>query len=381
MFIDLHGYDPDPTARVIPERVFASLLRGLGVPAENVPADVDAQASAYQQILVQLANRQLLVLLVADNISAVAQITSLLPHSGGGHRVLVTSRHTLGELPNAAHLDLAILDPPQAVQLLAAAITARHSVDLRVSQCPEAAAELVRLCGYLPLALQIIAAILVEDPGLPVTDLADEMVEENSRLEPLSYGSLAVRAAFDLSYQRLDATDAHVFRLLAGPPGTDISTEAASALIDQPTWPVRRTLARLARAHLLDQYQSERWRMHELVRIFARECATASATEDQPDQAFQRVIDYYRETLNAAWHRIESEAGQEALPRFTGSAAAREWVEAERLNLVAAVAAAATPPETIHLAVALARFLERGRHLEDWITTAKLGVSAQCHLA
>ncbi len=265
MFIDLHGYDSDPTARVVPERVFASLLRGLGVPAEDVPADVDAQASAYQQILVQLANRQLPVLLVADNTSTVAQVTSLLPHSGGGHRVLVTSRHTLGELPNAAHLDLAILDPLQAVQLLATAITTHRPVDLRVLQDPKAAAELARLCGYLPLALQIIAAILVEDPALPLRDLAGELAEENSRLEPLAYGSLAVRVAFDLSYQRLDATQARVLRLMSVPPGTDISTEATSALIDQPAGPIRRTLARLARAHLLDQYQSERWRMHDLV--------------------------------------------------------------------------------------------------------------------
>jgi tetratricopeptide (TPR) repeat protein len=376
LFVDLHGYDPDPAAGVLPERLFASLLRGLGVPAEDVPADVDTQASLYQQTLAQLAARQQPMLLVADNASTVEQVAPLLPPNGGGHQVLVTSRHTLGELPSAAHLDLDVFDPSEAVQLIATAIAARHPADPRVSHDKEAADTLAGLCGYLPLALHIIAALLADDPGLPLANLAAELAEKTSRLDGLVYGSLGVRAAFDLSYQRLDATDARMFRLLSAPPGVDISTEAATALIGQSVEPARRMLVRLARAHLLDQHQPERWRMHDLLRIFARECATVPDAEDQPSQAVQRVLDYYCATLNTAWSHFDAEPGQTTSSQFADSVAAREWVETERFNLVAAVAGAGTAPESLHLAMALAPFLRCGRHLEDLVTTAELAVRA-----
>ena len=123
------------------------------------------------------------MLLVADNAGDPDQVTPLLPAAAAGvHRVLVTSRDTLTTLPNAAHLDLEILPAAEAVELLTTAVAARRAGDQRLGEEPGGDEELARLCGGLPLALQITAALLTEDPGLTVTELVGELIVENTRL-------------------------------------------------------------------------------------------------------------------------------------------------------------------------------------------------------
>jgi hypothetical protein len=109
------------------------------------------------------------------------------------------------------------------------------------------------LCGGLPLALQITAALLAVDPALTAGELAGQLADETQRLEALRYddGSGAsgpsVAAAFGLSCARLDETSARLFRLLAIAPGLDVSTETAAVLADRQQAATRQVLSGLAR--------------------------------------------------------------------------------------------------------------------------------------
>ena len=134
----------------------------------------------------------------------------------------------------------------------------RRPEDDRISGDREAAGRLARVCGGLPLALQITAALLKADPALSAGELADELAVESERLERCGMTTAAgqsapsVAAAFELSYRRLDETSARVFRLLPVNPGPDVSTAAAAVLADLPVSEVRRVLAGLAAAHLAE---------------------------------------------------------------------------------------------------------------------------------
>jgi hypothetical protein len=226
LFIDLHGYDPSPVG---PAQALDALLRALGVPGEHIPDGTEQRAGLYRSALAQITDP---VLVIADNASSEAQVRSLIP-GPGSHRVIITSRHTLAGL-GARLLDVTVLDQTEAVVLLDAVVRAGRPDDDRMGGDPVAARRLAEVCGALPLALQITAALLVADSALTAAELADQMSDEVRRLETLRYddgggvSAPSVAAAFDLSYRQLDEDAARMFRLLPACPGPDVSTAAAA---------------------------------------------------------------------------------------------------------------------------------------------------------
>ncbi|MCA1674445.1 MAG: tetratricopeptide repeat protein, partial [Actinobacteria bacterium] len=382
VFVDLHGFDPK--ARIEPGLVFAPMLHALGVASRDVPPTVAEQAAAYHQVLAGLAQQHRPVLLVLDNAAEPGQIAPLLP-TGWAHRVLVTSHRSLGALPGAYLVEVTVLNPSRAVALLEGAVQRQAPGDRRLREDPERTAALAALCGYLPLALQIVAALLAEEPGRPVAELVAELAEAGARLEALAYEEVTVRAAFDLSYRDLPDDQARLFRLLSTAPGPDVSTEAAAVVADQPPSRVRRALAGLARAHLIQRgTTSNRWQMHRLLRLYATEQAEAHAEQDQRDTAITRILDHYLSTAQAAVPPaadcpLLALVGTGVMDRFADRDQARAWLQAERPNLVAAVALAAA---TSHLQTAtqlsshLCEFLFRHRYLDDWLSTAEIAVRA-----
>ncbi|WP_433263976.1 ATP-binding protein [Actinosynnema sp. CS-041913] len=283
LFIDLQGYDPHH--RVTPDAALSTFLRALGLPAEHLPADRAGREALYRSVL---AGREPL-LVVLDNASTADQVRPLLPNSPK-HRILVTSRHTLADLIGARLLDLNVLDDAEAVALVDAAVRAAHPDDDRVT--PETAAELVRLCGRLPLALSIVAAILAADPEQPISELVDALRNASTRLGELAYGdSAGVHAAFELSYHRLNPAEARLFRLLSLNPGRQIGVLAAAALADLPERDTAKLLANLRRAHMVEPGEPRGWfRCHDLLRLYAEE-----QTHGEPDRdaALVRLLDHY----------------------------------------------------------------------------------------
>jgi tetratricopeptide (TPR) repeat protein len=373
--MDLHGYDTDSAEIVWPAQLYAALLRGLGVPGENVPATEPEQGTVYHQLLVQLAEQARPVLLVLDNVGDAEQVLPLLPQGTFGHRILVTSRDTLGALPDARLLDLAVLKPEASVRLLDVGLRRRWPGDARVDAAPGAAARLVEVCGFLPLALQIVAALLGDEPERPIGELATELADEGTRLGGLTYGPRwAVRAAFDLSHRRLTAEHAWLFRVLAAIPGADTSLAVAAAATDLPEPVARAGLMALCRAHLLEQHQPGRWRMHDLIRLYADE----QLPDTERAARFERVLGYYRRTAELARRRFTAVPADSGPAGFDTPAEAMAWVVSEGTGLVAAARQAMRthPEHSVYLARDLTPILPRARLLSDWVTIATVAVSA-----
>jgi len=379
LFVDLHGYDEAP---VEPSQALDALLRALGVPAEHIPPTTEERAGLYRSVLAQASEP---VLVIADNASSEAQVRLLLP-GAGPHKVLVTSRHTLAGL-GARLVDVTILAEEASIAVLDGVLRAARPSDDRIAADPDAARRLAGTCGGLPLALQITAALLTADPALTAGELAGELSGEKDRLAGLRYddgggqGGLSVAAAFELSCRRLDATSARVFRLLPVNPGPDISTAAAGALTGMPSGQVRRVLAGLARAHLAEAAPGAagRWRMHDLLRLYAQRLSEEHADADGREQARDRLLGYYLDTADAADGHLRALPGMAVPERFTGRDDALGWLDAERASLVAAVQMAADTGRgqaALRLPLLLPEYFSWRRRFDDWIATTTLSLDA-----
>ncbi len=219
LFLDLHGYDATPKTAT---QALDWLLRSLGVSDKDIPPDEEERAAAYRSRLAEVGEP---VLVVADNASSARQILPLFPGEGP-HKMIVTSRHNLIKL-NARIVDVTTLDNDEAVQLVDTALRAWSPDDDRITSDPESARRLAGLCGGLPLALWIAAALLGDEEGNSASELARELAVESERLERLHYYEdadveVSVAAAFELSYRKLPEAEARLFLLLSLNPGPDI---------------------------------------------------------------------------------------------------------------------------------------------------------------
>ncbi|RDI32232.1 ATP-binding protein [Lentzea flaviverrucosa] len=338
LFIDLHGY----STPVEPQTALATFLTALGV--SRVPETRPEREALYRS---RLAKRRPM-LVVLDNASSSEQVRPLLP-PGDQHRVLVTSRHTLGDLQGARRVEIDVLPAGDSVTMLANLLQATDPADTRIADAPQAAHEIAELCGRLPLALGIVAALLSDDPGLPLTDLV--VLLQEARLAELSYDDLAVRAAFDLSHTRLTHEEQRLFRLLSLNPGPQISTEAAAALAGRSPQSTRKLLTGLRRAHMVESGEAPGWfRFHDLLRLYAAEQCEADA-EEVRETALARLIDHYVEA---------AEQAERQSPEVETRRRAHLWLRAERESVIAVIALAhrtGRREQVLRLAFALGTFL------------------------
>ena len=379
LFIDLHGYDDQ---RVQPGQALDALLRALGVPAEDIPPTVEERAGLYRSVLAQIHDP---ALVIADNASAEAQVRPLLPGTGP-HKVLVTSRHTLAGL-GARLVDVTVLDDDASLALLDAALRAARPDDGRITRDPQVAGQLAGICGGLPLALQITAALLVADPALTPGELADQLEDQSQRLDALRYddgsdiSAPSVAAAFGLSCRKLDDTSARVFRLLAVAPGPDVSTETAAVLADVSAPQVRTVLSGLAAAHLIECAPgvAGRWRMHDLVRLYGQRLANQHGDSDDQEQALDRLLDYWLEITQAANDHVLAVPDTNVSDTFGDAAEALAWLDTERASLIAAIqVAAATRRDWVAMALPMlmAEYLDRRRLFDDKIAAMEISLLA-----
>ncbi|WP_284746089.1 AfsR/SARP family transcriptional regulator [Amycolatopsis sp. RTGN1] len=338
LYVNLRGFDP--VAEPMPVSVAVrGFLHALGVDGAAVPPDPDAQLALYRSLL---AGKRVLVVL--DNAAGTDQVVPLLPGSPAC-RVVVTSRHRLGALVathGARPVSLDVLSAPEARELLA-----RHVGRDRLDAEAGTVDELIRLCAGLPLALGIVAARVATAPELPLRLLAEELADHSARLDGLDTGEagLSLRTVFSWSTRQLAPGAATAFGLLALAPGPDIGLPAAAALAGLPAAATRTVLRTLENAHLLTRGANGRYRMHDLVRLYATEEAVRTLPKSARDDALRRVTDFY---LQTSWHghvalepigrpiRVGSPlSGTEAL-RFADRDEALRWFTAEHACLTAA---------------------------------------------
>ncbi|WP_256925262.1 BTAD domain-containing putative transcriptional regulator [Streptomyces sp. Amel2xC10] len=376
LYVNLHGFDHDRRP-LEPGEALELLLRSLGLAASEIPAHHEAQGRVFRTLL---AGRRMLVLL--DNAASAEQVRPLLP-SSPSCCVVVTSRNRLGDLvarDGARVLALGLLQPDEARVLLRRILGAE-----RIDRKGEAVGELIRLCGGLPLALRVAAARLAGDPALRTADLVAEM-REGGKLEALELDADAnspLRTAFSVSYRVLAPGARRLFRLLGLFPGAEFTGEAAAALLDAPLPQARRLLGALVSAHLVEPVTVGRYRFHDLLREYARECALAEESAADRDAALERLLVWYLCAARAV-------AGPGLFPelpdgiRDTGAypgvpSDRGPWLDAERGNLLAVIRHAAQHgPRPVAWYLTSTLFSHFWVHLprKTWQTVARTALDA-----
>ncbi|HWG24118.1 tetratricopeptide repeat protein [Actinospica sp.] len=375
LYVDLNGAFENA---LTPETVLGQWLHALGVTPAELPVGPEERAALYRSLL---SRRRVLVVL--DNARDVQQILPLLPATNAC-AVLITSRSRLAELPGAYKLGLTSLPDDEATILLAQLVGAA-----RLAAEPEATAELLRACDGMPLALRIAGARLGARANWAVSTLARRLSDRRRRLDELAIGDLAARASFDVSYAALAKpgfTGAlsleRAFRLLGLVSGPDsISLPAATALLGLCEARAELVLEALVDTHLLESPEPDRYRMHDLIRLYAAERAQADESEQGRADAVSRLIGWYLVSA-ANTHALLSPQSrpipvdgitpEPPAPEFPSYQEALDWCERERTNLVAGVLLAAEVGLAEHawkLAAAMLGFFNARRYLADWTST------------
>ncbi|GAA1724900.1 tetratricopeptide repeat protein [Streptomyces yatensis] len=382
LFVNLRGYDPG--VPVTPDQALRRFLRAFGVPADQIPQDVDDAAALYRSLL---AERRVLILL--DNAATVSQVRPLLPGTGTS-LVVVTSRSRLADLTvrdGARRLTLGTLPEPEAIALLRA-VTSGY----RPGDDEEKLTELARLCARLPLALRIAAERAASHPHMRIDDLISDLRDESALWDALSTGideeAEAVHSVFAWSYRALPESSARLFRLLGIHPGPEFSLHAAAALCEFSLSRTRQLLDDLVGAHLLEQTAPDRFQFHDLLRAFA----TGQAQSDEPPErrsaALHRVLDWYLHTADAAQSWLRPSEKHSPLAASTASVpplvfadydAAADWADREHTTLLRLVPAAVSAGIDA-LAWRLAEVLWTARYPSapdsDWIDPMRAGLAA-----
>ncbi|MEU0878289.1 tetratricopeptide repeat protein [Lentzea sp. NPDC005914] len=380
LYVDLRGYDAERPLTA--SDALASFLSALGLVGNDIPLDVDDRAARYRT---ELNGQRVLILL--DNAATVGQIRPLLP-GAPGCLVVVTSRDSLAGLVarhGARRLDLDLLPLADAVHLLG------RLIGKRVSAEPEAAEALAEECARLPLALRVAAELAAARPEIPLSELVEELEDQQRRLDLLDAGldpHTAVRAVFSWSYRNLAEDAAATFRMLGLHPGQDFDPYAAAALCDVSLTAARQLLDRLARVHLIDGHPHGRYKMHDLLRAYANDLANAVCSAAERDAARTRLFDFYLATAASAMDKLHPAerhrrpriaAPSTPTPDFTTSKLAKAWLDAERANLVAMCVHAeahAWPSHAVRLSSTLFRYLDTRGLNADALVIHSLGRQA-----
>jgi DNA-binding SARP family transcriptional activator/tetratricopeptide (TPR) repeat protein len=379
LFLDLRGHSAGTP--VTAEAALGGFLRAVGVPPETLPSTVEERSALLRSLLA--GSRTLLLL---DNARDAEQVRPLLP--GPGNLVVVTSRNQLRGLvarEGARRIALRSLDDRDAVALLAGSVGLQ-----RVAAEPGAVAELVELCGRLPLALALAGERASRFAGVSLAGIVEELRDQRLRLDTLRDPQDAgtdLRAAFSWSYKALRPAAARLFRLLGLHPGVTVSLPSAAALAGVELREARELLDQLAAAHLLNQPGTDRYQFHDLLRVYAAELVEAETTEAERGAALRRLLDWYLATVAAANQLVRPDLLTEDIVlepaeppvRFTGHDDTIAWYVAERVALASLVGIAARAGLAAHawkLAWLLRGFFTERHDRDDWIATAETAVAA-----
>ncbi|MFI5781203.1 ATP-binding protein [Nocardia sp. NPDC051570] len=337
LFANLRGYGGG-AGPANPAEVLDGFLRALGVHPNRIPPGLDERSGLFRSVVHGRG-----ILIVLDNAGDSRQVRPLLPGSAEC-AVLVTSRRRLTGLfvaSSASAVTLSPLAPDDAHVLLRQVIGGRAAAE------PAAVATVACRCAFLPLALRIAAVRIAAYPHRTIADLADDLAAEHERLDVLSAGDvteLEVRGVFSWSYQALSSDSARMFRLLGLHPGTAFGVGAAAALAGVTESDAQRELDNLVTAHLVEETGRNRYRLHDLLRVYAAELVRKEDLDAEHAAAVRRLVDWYLASVDAAMQTIAPQRPRISLPtpidgvtpmRFNGDYdSALRWCDTELSSIV-----------------------------------------------
>ncbi|GIF13077.1 tetratricopeptide repeat protein [Actinoplanes teichomyceticus] len=369
LYANLDGAGVSPSS---PMEVLSRFLRALGVDGATIPHDLDESAALFRT---RLIDRRMLLIL--DNAKDAGQIRPLLP-GHGGCGVLVTSRRRLADLEGARLVELGAMASEEALALLSAVAGAD-----RVGRDAPAVVRVVQACGALPLAIRIAGVRLANRASWTVQVLDERLRDQRHRLDELRAGDLEVRASVRLSYRSLEPRTAEAFSFFGIAPVAELRPDSAAALLGCAEREAERLLDDLVDASLMDTPAPDRFRYHDLVRLFAAETAATLGEPGELTAAVRRLLDFYYARVAAVARlqhpnmvRLPCEAAEHS---FTSRAAAIDWLQADLPEVVAAVVHAAQHGPADYawrIADQLRGFFFYGRHTAEWFTTSNAGLAA-----
>ena len=382
LYANLRGFDDGPA--VTAEAVLDRFLRDLGVEPSSIPADPDSRAALFRS---RIADRRVLILL--DNVADIGQVRPLIPGSPGPF-VVITSRNQLAGLAirdGAQRIRLDIFQESDAITLVRQVTRTGGRRDT-----PADLLELAQLCARLPLALRVAAEHAVSRPTMQLAELIADLRDDSLLWDALSVGDgphgEGVRTVFAWSYRDLSDEAARMFRALGLHPGPDISLAVAAAALGAPERTARRALDILLGAFLIQSSRPHRYELHDLLRAYALDQARAKDSETERRDTLDRMLRWYiASAAQAARLLLPGDSLQTTIPAVEGpeptafedAAAAFEWYDTERPNLVAGARAALNanlPQRAWELAVVLTPIHAQYFAFDDWSTLSELAIIA-----
>jgi tetratricopeptide (TPR) repeat protein len=382
LYANLRGFDDGPavTAEVVLDR----FLRDLGVEPSSIPADPDSRAALFRS---RIADRRVLILL--DNVADIGQVRPLIPGSPGPF-VVITSRNQLAGLAirdGAQRIRLDIFQESDAIALVRQVTRTGGRRDT-----PADLLELAQLCARLPLALRVAAEHAVSRPAMQLTELIADLRDDSLLWDALSVGDgphgEGVRTVFAWSYRDLPDEAAHMFRALGLHQGPDISLAIAAAALGVPERTARRALDILLGAFLIQSNRPHRYELHDLLRAYALDQARTADSEAVRRDTLDRMLRWYIASAARAGRLLSpGDSFQADVPpvegpdpaAFPDAAAAFEWFDTERPNLVASARAAlesGLPRRAWELAMVLTPIQVQNFTFDDWSVLSELAVIA-----
>lgn len=342
LYINLRAHAPgqEPLA---PGAALATLLRLLDIPPKSIPSEVEERAALWREAL---GHRRALI--VFDDAAGPEQVRPLLPNTAGCF-TLITSRRRLVGLPRGRSLALDVMPATDAAALFR---TFAGLDDAEEACRAEEIDEIVRLCGYLPLAIEIAANRLSAHPSWDLAVLRERLSRAGDRLTEIRDGYSEIMRAFEVSYQTLSSEDRRAFRLLGLHTGPEFGLGAAAALLGHPVSETERLLDSLLQCHLLQEPAPSRFRFHDLLGEYAGRLAAAQDSEEHREAALDRLVDHYLRTADhcdrLAYPRrirldvfgprdVRPPASPAGLQEPETAADALSWFTAERGSLLSAI--------------------------------------------
>jgi DNA-binding SARP family transcriptional activator/tetratricopeptide (TPR) repeat protein len=385
LFADMDGFVMDRGPASAAE-VLGRFLRSLGVAADAIPDEPAERAALYRSLV---ADRR--VLIVLENVHCLLQVKPLLaagPHAS----VLITSRNALPDviaLPPVARMRLGPLSTPEGLELLRR-IVGRE----RIEADPDGAALLVEHCDRLPLALRIVGARLASKLHWTVRHVIERLADEQGALDELSLGESSLRAGFGVSYRHLGGEAACLLRRLSSLDVPDFQAWVGAALADCTVNRAAALIEQLADAQLVDVSGAGidggiRYKLHHLVRLCARE-QIAEAERPELADAVDRALRSYLALAEQA-HRREFGGDYTVLhsrverPKMEPAlvdrliAAPLDWLEAERMPLLAVIKQAAhVGAEDVawDLTMSMVSLFETRNYIDDWSRSCEISLAA-----
>ena len=385
LFIQLSGDDGQPVAA---DEVLQQSLRAIGAAPGAIPDESSELTKMYRSLL---ATRRILVIL--DDVASFPQVMEFLP-GGPNCAVIVTSRRRMVNLTGARSFEVGVLPQDSAQEMLSSLIA-----DSQVKEASDQdIADLAELCGYLPLALRIVAAKLSEYPHWTVRRMADKIRDERSRLAELQVDSVGVEANISLTYKTLSVRARTLFLRLALLGSSDFGSWVCAPLLETGLEEAEEFLDELVAGHLVEVRHPDagraRFQLHELVRAFTANHLAAEQSGQEQDNALRRLLACWLFLVGHAHSAIyggEFVALHGTAPRWPLPAhvvdeltqSPMAWFRAERRALLSAIgkaAASGLDEACWDLATTSVAFFEAESLFNDWSQTHELALDAVCRV-